>query len=276
MLAEDPESEGPWRIARTGIFVVQFGFVLWLVGVAVVVALSLMGGSNQRDLQPWRNEPSPLQQALPFALGFAAVGAVVLFVGQCLCAAVPRETGARGLVVASVLLLVFAVLLVVLGALTLAGQPDRPADLLLVLSVACAACLLLAHVTFILFLRAIGGFLGRRGFVQGCTVYAVSFVGCILVDLLFSLLVQGSLSAQGNLGGGPGRWDSARSPQLVALATVVQFLMLGAVGGFVLAFFALTTIARGAIQKHLRTLRMAARGGPASPLLAASVQPPQR
>lgn len=203
-----------WNIVKIGLSLMYWGVVSIFIAILVYVAFALVaagilaGGMGQAN-----GPPLALLGVLAMVIiGAMAIAGIVYIIGQCLCCAVPPESGARGLAIGSVACLL---LLIVLGvgffcmSFTLvrrqvqpgpgmAFAPDAAAPLWLFFLAMLVLIGLYAtgHTLFVLFVRRTASYFDNGPLVQSTVGYLVLYY--VLMGLnLFLTLIQAVLRDPG-------------------------------------------------------------------------------
>jgi hypothetical protein len=184
-------ASGSLRQTALGLSLIYWGIILILLGVIGMIPISYLAAWAQGP--PGGNlEIAFSLMALPGAC--ILIGALLNFIGPIVCLAVPTETGAKGLIVSSVVFQLFNV------ANSIANF-FLPSDFL---PPGVSECLVLLGIVsfalFVLFLNKIGKFIGRLDLVLRANnvlyvmilliaLGVMAFLGGIFLHPLFNLLM---------------------------------------------------------------------------------------
>jgi hypothetical protein len=183
-----------WATTRMGISLYRVGVIVIFIAIIPAGLITAIRGNPGG-----RGDPATTTMMGVVGLAFLG-GGIVAFVGQCMCCAVPRESGAKGLVIGSLLLEIALMVLVCAVGLAAASQasgrgraPPEFADAAAVVQLVLTIGLVAAIVLFVLFLRNTARCLrnepcsrsasGLAGFIVGVQVlqfginFAVAAVG---------------------------------------------------------------------------------------------------
>jgi hypothetical protein len=241
----------PWGVVQAGLWTALAGFLLCVLGSAVST-FAQMALVDARARDPASG--SGLATLVAVGGWTVILGGIALIVGLGLSIPVPASTGARGFAIASLALFglgamffLFAVVVAV-EAMTLGGPPPHT---LLVLSLLVGVCVLLSHLLFVFFLRAIGAALGRYRLARNCVVYAAVVIATAVADITFNALAsrsQGEFVRGHPPGGLAARFSMTTNPGMVLFEIVL--LLIGLV--LLFAYAALTVDTNRAIRNRQR------------------------
>jgi hypothetical protein len=165
-------SRNDYQTVRSGLLLLILQMAVGMLGTVLGVIVGFIAG--------WSHSELLLAASGWIVLAGAVAGGILGLIGSSMCATVPAESGARGFIVASVVLILLSIGSSILPRMvSLAGIPP--------LAVACTNSLILAAAWFmlVLFLRQLGYHLGERGYardaetllVAGGVVWAGSVAG---------------------------------------------------------------------------------------------------
>jgi hypothetical protein len=135
--------------------------------------------------------------------------------GSILCCWVPSQTGAKALIIISLVVdccaLLFPVLaIVIVGAgAAMGGLGSGAGALGLILILLCPVCLLAGFILFMLFMRQLSAFLGEHGSADECVGIIVHFlllfvgapIGLIAVSVVFFVIIARDRASGASAGG---------------------------------------------------------------------------
>jgi hypothetical protein len=143
------------NLVGVGLALMYWAFVVFVASLAIMAGCAFAGGTAGSGV-------------VAVGLVGAGVGAIaaalMVIVGQFLCLAVPRETGAKGLIIAAIVLEFCAVLSPFLIAQALVAELQgslSPQYAALVPALLTMVLALAAQITFLLFLRQLADYLRR-------------------------------------------------------------------------------------------------------------------
>jgi hypothetical protein len=165
----------------TGLGLVYYGILIMLLMIVVGIIAMVLTGDARQALFP----------VLLIGVG-AIVGGLLMFIGQVLCLAVPAESGGRGLIIGTVILQ--ALNFVTSVTMNLVGNGTKSGNLFG----------LIGAVLFILFLRKVSQYIGRRDLAtRAGNVLGImgAIVGLAMVaGVLAAIKAQAALFVMGAVG----------------------------------------------------------------------------
>jgi hypothetical protein len=215
-----------WATTRMGLSVMYHGLLIILYGLIGYVCLAclafgLMAGRGAGQ------GAELLVGCIALLVVLAMLGGgITAFVGMCMCCAVPRESGARGHIIGSLLSALLVVLLAILFFAFLIIQAiqnkaDPPPEAVFAGALVLGLLSLLSHVLFILFLRAVANFFHNTNLAKNAVVYLCCYVVFTGASFAVNFLL-GAMARNPKLG------DAAPVVILVgeALISLVFFILL--------------------------------------------------
>jgi hypothetical protein len=205
--ANDRERDGlvglssAWETVRTGlrllasaVTILLIAFVLW-IGAVLVLVLGFAGGGANAGGGRFVGD---VAGAVGLALLLACLACLVLWItGQAMCCAVPRDSEAKGLAVASLVCVVGATLLGLLGALLLwtasrgpFGGPNDSAVGPLTLIGLAALVGTVGHFLLVFALRAVALYFHRESLAANWLVFFVVDLAYIAGNIVFQLVAH--------------------------------------------------------------------------------------
>jgi hypothetical protein len=173
------------RTTGIGLSLIYYGILLILliyVGVVPVGALLSLGSGPGQGSSA--NTMSSFVLMMIITGGIAVLGGLLYFAGQLVCVSVPKETGARGFVTASVILSLGSVLsLFVRVPVSFALESMSIIAIFLITRFSGIASIFF----FVLFLRKLSAFLGRKDFMIRARNLLI--LGAILLGVLGALFI---------------------------------------------------------------------------------------
>jgi hypothetical protein len=205
------------RKVASGLGLIRTGLLLLITAVVLCFVAGLFAGFAGRGA-------AGMAQMMLIALIVAIIVAQILnLVGSIFCLSTPSETGARGWIVASVVTEVLSMIISLVGLVGIATQELSGVQQLL----GVVAC-----VTFILFLRKLGIFIGRTDLAQRAVnlliLWGVLFavVAGSVVMAVADVMPNGGPGARGALPGGELLIVIVLSMIVIGLVAIVKYLSL--------------------------------------------------
>ncbi len=189
------DSSAAWSKTSKGLSNMLIGIAMVLIAAAVMFVVVLLGVAIAGPGGGGRNMQAYGVFAL-LAVGTSAivifVGALLGFIGYCMCCHVPKESGARNFIVWSLICFLLSVMggfmQGCMGASAGPGGPP-PADLapvMMMMTLVQNGLNLASWILFLLFLRGVALYFDNQGLATSCMVYLCTAVG---VGVLFVILL---------------------------------------------------------------------------------------
>lgn len=179
-----------WNGTRRGIKLVYVGILMILVCCLLMIFFYIgmvltNGGPAGRGL-----DPKILMVASVLLAAGVVIAAITIFVGECFCTTVPRESGAKGLANAAVMLKVFnfTISLTVIAFVSL-NPPVEVAIIARLVNLANAFLGLAAFFCFLNFLKRVARHIGEHHLASNAQTIIGIFIG-IFVGYAVMLLIM--------------------------------------------------------------------------------------
>jgi hypothetical protein len=235
---------GRWRVARSGLMIVFISLIFVLVFTTIMVVASAAMGLDMERNPFGRPQMNPNLQGGEGAIVAVVCGMFIAliagFVGLCLCIAVPRESGAKGHAIATVVMIVIGVVIALVGGLAIglqaaqgmaqalqggAAAPDRVLNairMMVILTIIAGLIFYVAAVFFALHLRAIALYFARPALGTHIIVVLILYGLTVVLTILFQIMML-RLPDPTNLG--PLVWLQ-RVAQIVQIGVYIYFLVV--------------------------------------------------
>ena len=235
-----------WNGTRRGIKIVYSGILMIVICCLLMIfsyiGMVLMnGGPAGRGI-----DPTVLMVASALLAAGVVIAAITIFVGECFCTTVPRESGAKGLANANVMLKVFnfTISMTVLAVVSL-NPPEEVAAIAAFVNLANAILGLAAFFCFLNFLKRVARHIGEHHLASNAQSIIGIFIGIVVGYAVMLVIIF--LTAFAAPGGRPGGGAEMGLPMLIGCGGIVILI------AFIAAICMYTTLLRSlsnAIFRH--------------------------